>query len=162
MLLWFVGTAVLTIAWVFRDPRFDYRLLIVGSVLPSIVDVWTGGAWVLHSITAAVTVLVVVMLATIGRRQLRKTLLGLPLGMFLHLVFTGAWTNEDVFWWPFTGLGFDGDALPVVGRGWWNLVLEAAGLAMCVFIWRTARLGDAEQRARFRTTGQLDLARVVH
>jgi hypothetical protein len=162
MLLWFVGTAVLTIAWVFRDPRFDYRLLIVGSVLPLAVDAWTGGAWVMHSVTTAVALLGVVMLATIGRRPLRKTMLGLPLGVFLHLVFTGAWTNEDVFWWPFTGFGFDGDPLPVVARGWWNLLLEAAGLAMCVFIWRTARLADPGRRATFRSTGQLDFAGVVH
>ncbi|MCU0261338.1 MAG: hypothetical protein MUE78_09990 [Ilumatobacteraceae bacterium] len=162
MLLWFVGTAVLTIAWVFRDPRFDYRLLVVGSVLPQVVDVWTGGAWVMHSLLAPIVTLVVVMLATIGRRQLRRTLLGLPIGMLLYLVFSGAWANEDVFWWPFTGTGFDGDPLPAASRGWWTLVLEAAGLGLCVFIWRTARLGDPERRAWFRRTGQLDLARVVH
>jgi hypothetical protein len=31
---WFIGTAVVAVGMVFRDPRFDYRLLIVGSVLP--------------------------------------------------------------------------------------------------------------------------------
>ena len=34
MFLWFVGTAIATVRFVFQDPRFDYRLLIVGAVLP--------------------------------------------------------------------------------------------------------------------------------
>ena len=33
MLFWFVGTAVVAVWFVFRDPAFDYRLLIVGSLL---------------------------------------------------------------------------------------------------------------------------------
>ena len=39
----FVGTSIATVWFVFRDPRFDYRLLIVGSVLP-LADGVTGGA----------------------------------------------------------------------------------------------------------------------
>ena len=37
------ATAIVTVWFVFRDPRFDYRLLIVGSVLP-LADGVTGGA----------------------------------------------------------------------------------------------------------------------
>ena len=32
--VWYIATAVATVWFVFRDPGFDYRLLIVGSVLP--------------------------------------------------------------------------------------------------------------------------------
>ena len=38
MLLWFLGTALLSVFFVFTDPRFDYRLLLVGSVLPDLID----------------------------------------------------------------------------------------------------------------------------
>ncbi|MEX2626592.1 MAG: hypothetical protein WD225_06890, partial [Ilumatobacteraceae bacterium] len=124
MLLWFVGTAVLTITFVFRDPRFDHRLLVAGVVLPPVVDVWSGGAWVMHSLVASVVLLVVVMLVTIGRRPVRRMLLGLPLGTLLHLVFTGAWRDPQVFWWPFGGLSFGDAPLPIVARGWWNVPLE--------------------------------------
>ena len=48
-------------------PAFDYRLLLVGSVLP-LADAVTGGVWVMHSITFSVALVVVVMVATIGRR----------------------------------------------------------------------------------------------
>ena len=127
MLLWFAGTAIVTIWFVFRDPRFDYRLLVVGSIAPPLVDVWFGGARVLHSLTFSVALLAVVMIATIGRRALRRTWLGLPLGTLLHLVYTGAWADTSAFWWPFSG-GFDDARLPIAARGWWNVPLELAGL----------------------------------
>ena len=43
MLLWFLGTAVLTVWFVFRDPAFDYRLLLVGAVLPDLSTSRSGG-----------------------------------------------------------------------------------------------------------------------
>ena len=113
----------------------------VGSVLP-LADGIFGGARALHSITLTIVVLVVVMLGTIGRRPLRRTLLGLPIGMFLHLVFDGAWNNTDVFWWPFTGWGFDDDPLPELDRGVLTVVLELAGIALCAWIWRANHLSD--------------------
>jgi hypothetical protein len=155
VLLWFVGTSVVTISFVFRDPRFDHRLLVVGALLPPLVDVWSGGAWVMHSLTASVALLAVVMLATVGRRPLRRTLLGLPLGTMLHLVFTGAWADPRVFWWPFAGWSFDGAPLPIVARGWWNVPLELVGALLVIWIWRRAGLASDAARRRFRTHGQL-------
>lgn len=157
MLLWFVGTSIVAIWYVFRDPRFDYRLVIVGSLLPSAVDVWTGGAWVLHSLTFSVVAMALVMVVTTGRKPIRRTLLGLPLGTFLHLVFTGAWTDTTVFWWPFTGWDPSGSVLPVVGRGWWNVPLELIGLGLVWWVVRAAGLRDREERQRFWRTGQLDI-----
>src|SRR5918995_517030 len=122
MLLWFVGASVVTVWFVFRDPRFDYRLLVVGAVAPQFVDVWFGGARVLHSLAFSVSLLIVVMVVTAGRRPVRRTLLGLPLGTLLHLVFTGAWTDAAVFWWPFSG-GFDDAPPPAPPPGAWNVLL---------------------------------------
>lgn len=156
MFFWFVGTAIVTVWWVFRDPAFDYRLLIVGSVLP-LGEAAFDGAYVLHSMTFSIALLAVMMLATRGRKPIRKTLLGLPIGTLLHLVFTGAWTDAVVFWWPFLGTGFDDIAHPVLERGWWNVPLELIGIGLCGWVARTARLGEPEQRAWFRRTGQLQL-----
>lgn len=156
MLFWFVGTVVVAVWWVFRDPAFDYRLLIVGSVLP-LIELVVGGARVLHSITFAVGLLAVLMLATPGRKPIRKMLLGLPIGLLLHLVFTGAWRTARVFWWPFGGVGFDGAPHPVAERGWWNLPLELVGLALCWWVFRRGGLADPARRAWFRRTGQLAL-----
>lgn len=159
MLFWFVGTAVITIWFVFGDPAFDYRLLVVGALLPAAVDAVFGGARVLHSVTFSVVLLAVLMLATAGRRPIRRMLLGLPLGTLLHLVFTGAWTNAQVFWWPFLGTGFDDARHPIAARGWWNVPLELIGLALCWWVVRSADLRASEPRARFRRTGQLALPR---
>ena len=157
MFFWFIGTVVVAVWFVFRDPRFDYRLLMVGAVLPAAVDALFGGARLLHTLTFSVVLLAVLMLATPGRKPIRKMLLGLPIGTLLHLVFTGAWTNTTVFWWPFGGFSFDGAPHPVAERGWWNVPLELAGLGLCWWVYRQADLADAERRARFRSTGQLSL-----
>ena len=154
MFLWFIGTAVITVWYVFRDPRFDYRLLVVGSVLPELDALFGGMRW-LHSLAFSVVLLGVVMVVSIGRRQLRKLLLGLPIGMLLHLVFDGAWANTAVFWWPFTGTSVGDEPLPSAQRGWWNVPLEAVGLLLIVWIWRRAGLADAARRRAVLRTGRL-------
>lgn len=154
MFFWFIATSVLTIGSVFRDPRFDYRLLALGSVLP-LLDGVTGGAWVLHSLVFSVVLLIVLMLATSGRRPIRRMLLGLPIGMILHLVFDGAWGDTEVFWWPFFGWSFDGADLPELARGWWSVALEAAGVVLCVRLWRRNAFADRERRRAFVRDGRL-------
>lgn len=151
---WFIGTAVISVGFVFRDPAFDYRLLVVGSVLP-IGDGLFGGVRALHSITVSVLLLATIMAATRRGGPLRRLLLGLPIGMFLHLVFGGAWTDTDVFWWPFTGLPFADAALPIVPRGALSLLLEAVGLAICWWLVRANSLQTAANRRRFMHDGHL-------
>jgi hypothetical protein len=156
MFLWFVGTAIVAVWFVFRDPRFDYRLLVVGSVLP-LLDALFGGARVMHTLVFSLALLVAVMLLTVNRRRARRLWLGLAIGTLLHLVFDGAWTSTDVFWWPFGGWSFEDARLPEAARGWWNVPLELAGLAILVWVWRTARLADpARRRAVVRTGGLFD------
>ena len=53
----------------------------------------------------------------------------------LHLVFDGVWTDADLFWWPLGGWELDGP-LPEAERGWWNVPLEAIGVALLVWAWR--------------------------
>jgi hypothetical protein len=151
VLLWFAGTA-LAAAWlVFRDPRFDHRLLVVGALLPDVIDVPFGGARVAHALVAPVTVLTLVMLATRGRRAVRRSLLAVPIGMFLHLVFDGAFRDATPFWWPFASLG---DApLPAVARGWWNVPLEVVGFVLLVVFWRLWGMDDARRRSVFLRSG---------
>lgn len=154
MLFWFIGTAVLTVWYVFRDPRFDYRLLVVGAVLPELDGV-TGGMWVMHTLVFSVGLLAMVMLATSGRKPIRRLLLGLPIGTLLHLVFDGAWATTDVFWWPFVGTDLGGFDLPSVQRGPLNILFELAGIALVVWIWKRSDLSDPDRRRQFRATGQL-------
>jgi hypothetical protein len=155
MFFWFIGTAVLAVWYVFRDGAFDYRLLLVGAVLADVVDGALGGARVLHSVTASVVLLAMVMMSTSRRKPLRRLLLPLPIGTFLHLVFDGAWSNSVVFWWPFLGSSFEDAPLPTVARGWWSVALEVIGIGVVVWIWRSCQLGTRAARQRFLHTGVL-------
>ena len=155
MFLWFWATSIISIGFVFRDPSFDNRLLLVGSVLPG-VEVVFGGARALHSITVSIGLLAVVMIATKRGSHRRKTLLGLPIGMFLHLVFDAAWNDTDTFWWPFTGLSFGDEGIPIVDRGIVSVALEVLGIVGCVWLWRINGLGDRERRRAFLADGRLN------
>lgn len=154
MFLWFIGTAVLSVWYVFSDPRFDYRLLIVGVLLPDLVDLPAGTARAAHSLTVAVGVLAAVMIVTAGRKPQRRLLLGLPIGMLLHLVWDGAFSSARVFWWPFSGDWGSVD-VPSLERGWWNVPLEMLGAGAIWWLWRHFRLSERERRIRFLRTGTL-------
>ncbi len=160
MLFWFAGAAVVTAWVVLHDPAFDLRFLVAGALVADVVDGLTGGPAVLHSVAGCAVVLGGVMLATRGHRQARRGLLAGSFGLFLHLVFDGAWRDTQVFWWPAFGLDLGDGQLPSIARGWWNLPLELAGLAGLAWAWRRFGLRDPERRRRFLRTGHLgrDLA----
>lgn len=171
MFFWFLGTAATTVWFVFRDDRFDYRVLAVGVLSVDVVDAALGGSRVMHSVMASVLLLAVVMLLTSRGTSTRRRLLALPIGTFLHLVFDGAFSNARVFWWPMREIAsvvssdpirfgswwstFDGISLPSVERGAVNIILEIIGIALLVRLWRTHGLGDATVRRRFIADGRL-------
>ncbi|MBI4936127.1 MAG: hypothetical protein HY828_19805 [Actinobacteria bacterium] len=155
MLLWFLGTALVTVWYVFTDPRFDYRLLLVGALLPDLIDVPGGQARWAHSLTVAVGTLALVMLVTAGRKPVRRLLLGLPIGMLLHLVWDGAFASTEVFWWPFSGSWGDVQVPSLERSLWLNLLMEAAGVAMLWWAWKRFDLADAQRRGQFVRQGTL-------
>jgi len=137
MLFWFVGTAAASVWFIFGDPQFNYRYVIIGAVLPDIIEVWFGKAGPFHSVVTSVILLTVVMMASIGARSRRKRWLAGVIGVFMHLVFDGAFLDTKMFWWPISGISFSGESLPSVSRGWWNVPLEITGVLL--WLW-TRRL----------------------
>jgi hypothetical protein len=154
MFLWFIGTAVTSVWYVFRDPRFDYRLLAVGSILPDVIDLPGGHAHWAHSLTVSVGTLIVVMLVTAGRKPIRRLLLALPIGMLMHLVWDGAFASTKVFWWPFAG-SWGSVRVPSLQRGWLNVGFEAAGALLLAGMGRRCELGDPERRIALLRHGVL-------
>jgi membrane-bound metal-dependent hydrolase YbcI (DUF457 family) len=152
--LWFIGAGTVLVALVFQSPALDYRMVMVGLVLP-LLDGFTGGIFVLHTLLASIVALVIVMLGTRRRRLVRRRWLGIPIGMFVHLVLDGVWTNTQVFWWPLFGASFENGRLPEVARGGWSIMLELIGLGAIVWGWKRFGLDDARARAAFVRTGQL-------
>jgi hypothetical protein len=153
MLLWFAGVSVLIVANVFRSTGLDYRLVGLGALLPLLVDVPIGHRAVGHALIVPVGLFVAVMLATTGRpRLLRRRLLCVPIGVFVGLVLSGAFTQDHVFLWPFLGAAGDKSLLPA----WWAALLEElVGLAACWWIVGQFDLYLREPRRDFWHSGRL-------
>src|SRR5215831_2940295 len=129
MLLWYAGLSVLLVYFVFQSTGIDYRLVVVGSLLPLVVDLPFLGLSYGHALLASVVLLLVVMLLTIGRpRLLRRRLLCLPTGASLP----------------------DGALLPAPGI---VVLEELAGLAACVWIVYRFALNDRSRRDDFLRSG---------
>jgi membrane-bound metal-dependent hydrolase YbcI (DUF457 family) len=138
MLLWFAGMSVLVVRHVFRDPAFDYRLVVVGAVVPDVVDAVAGGARLLHTLLFSAVLLAVVVLGTRGRRAVRRRALAVPIGTFLHLLLDGMWTRTQVFWWPFLGASFGSTGLPSAERPL-ALVLVQEAVGGAALLWHVRR-----------------------
>lgn len=137
MLLWFVGTSLAAVWFVFRDPRFAFGWVVAGALLPDVVEGALRRVGPLHSVVTVVVLMGVVMLSTIGNRARRKKWLALTIGMFLHLVFDGVFAETNVFWWPLAGVDLGGDAIPSVERTWpVNAVLEVLGAVLLLWFLR--------------------------
>jgi membrane-bound metal-dependent hydrolase YbcI (DUF457 family) len=130
-------------------------MVMAGSVL-ALLDGVTGGPWILHTLVGSVVALAVVMVATRRRRLVRRRWLGLPIGMFVHLLLDGVWTNQHLFWWPFFGSSFGADSLPELSRFPLVVVMELVGAAGLAFGWSRCGLAHPDVRRRFLRTGQLD------
>ncbi len=154
MLLWFVGPSILVVWSVFRSPAADYRVVALGSLAP-LVELPFGEPRLLHSLSGAAIVLAIVMVGARGQRLVQRRLLGLPIGMLMHLVLDGAWADTRGFWWPFLGSSWSTAELPELGRGGFDVVLELAGAAACWWGWRRFRLAEPERRQLFVQTGRV-------
>ena len=156
MFFFFIAAAVFAVLLVFDSPAIDYRFVALGGVLP-LVEASSGRPLVLHTLLGSVGLMAIVMALTVGRRVLRRRLLGIPIGTFVFLVAAGTWTRRDLFWWPVGGL--DGVAerpLPEFDRAPVVLVmLELAGIAALVWLVRRLELNRPEHRDELRRTGRL-------
>jgi hypothetical protein len=152
---WFAGVSFAFVWLVFRSPALDYRLVMLGSVLP-VGEIVFGSPRLLHTLVFSVALLLVVMLATQKRRLLRRRLIGLPIGILMHLVLDGVWAQTQVFWWPFFGWSFGTGAVPELDHGATvTIVLELVGIAALVWCWVTFDLADRKNRDLFLRTGHL-------
>jgi len=153
--LWFAGVSFAFVWMVFRSPALDYRLIMLGSVLP-LGEIVLGGPRVVHTLAFTVVLLAVVMLATRDRRLVRRRWISLPIGVMMHLVLDGVWAQTAVFWWPFFGLSFGSLALPELDHGVVvPLVLEAIGAAALAWCFVTFDLANPDNRRTFLSTGHL-------
>lgn len=158
MLLWFAFGSIFGVWNVFQSPGLDFRLIVVGALLPEIIDLPFGAQAYAHTLLAATVVLVVTMLATTGRgrRLRRRRALGLAIGWFAALVLSAAWANKTVFWWPAFGASRPDAALFAV----WPVVVveELLGAAAAWWTWTRFGLRDPARRRELFRNGRLTIA----
>src|SRR5690606_12574358 len=112
--------------------------------------------YVLHTLLGSVALLVIVVVATRGRRLVARQLVGLPIGVFLHQVLDGTWARAELFWWPFLGVDALGDGqVPEFEHVGLSLALEAVGIVLAVWAVRRFELTARARRAEFLRTGRL-------
>lgn len=157
MLIWYVVTAAVGVWAVFDSPAIDYRYVMIGAALP-VAEIALGRPGPLHSLVTAVAVLGLVMVTTTKRRLVRRRWLGVPIGLFCHLVFSGVWADTHAFWWPVLGLDLSDASPPELSRGGVSVVLELAGVGLGLWWVRRVGLDDPGNRRAFRTTGRLPRA----
>lgn len=135
----------------------DHRLIIVGALLPDLIDSVKGKQWIAHTLLFPVGILFIVMLITIGRRASRRRLLALPIGLFWHLIFDASWTNPNIFWWPVAGVSF-GDSGILLAEGSLGkiILLELSGVLNLMWLFKRWGLSDAQRRKKFVRTGRID------
>ncbi len=94
--------------------RVDIRLLLVGSLLPDIIDkpvgqvlfreTFSGGR--LFSHTLLFLILITLAGLYLYRRYGKNWLLVLAFGTFTHLILDGMWLSPRTLFWPVFGFGF--------------------------------------------------------
>ena len=164
-----MGAAALITYVALGRRRIDYRFILIGAVLPDLVDGALGlfwfdgpaGRWVGHSLAAVIVVSVAVILLSRGERRL--ALFGLGVGWLLHLVADGMWQAPFTFLWPAFGLRFSDvpaepyswDVIAYPLEHWTTWAGELAGLAVLAWFWVAFRLGERERRKQFLRDGYL-------
>ena len=164
-----MGIAAMIVYVTLGRRRIDYRFVLVGAVLPDVVDGILGlflfegpaGRWVAHSLLAVIVVTVVILVAF--EKETRLAVFGLGVGWLLHLVGDGMWAAPETFLWPAFGTVF---ATSPAEPYSWDLIVhpldhlgtwggEVVGLAILAWFWVAFRLGDEGRRRSFLKDGYL-------
>ena len=169
MLLWHLGVAAAITYVSLGRRRIDYRYVLLGAVLPDVVDgllslvssLGPAGRGPAHSLLAVVAVAVLILLMCSGPRRL--AVFGLAVGWLLHLVGDGMWQAPTTFLWPAFGSSF---AASPQEPYTWDLLLhpldhgstwlaELAGAAVLVWFVVAFRLTESARLKLFLKDGYL-------
>lgn len=173
MILWHLGGTLAIVRYVFRDPNMDLRWVLLGSVLPDLLDKPLGAVFfndqfethrlMGHALVFPVLGLFAVLGLTKRGSALRKGLIGVVIGSLVHLVLDGAWIDAEAFMWPFFGLDFPAVADSAIGPLLERMVKdplvwagEAVGLGYCIYLWRRW-LSDEGEIRRFVAEGTIPM-----
>jgi inner membrane protein len=167
MLFWHLGVTAAVVYATLGRRRIDYRVVLLGALLPDLIDVPLGrfllrdryGAHHLwgHTLLLVVVLSLVVMLFLRGETARRWFVL--PMAALIHLGLDAMWSHPVAFYWPLFGTGFPREAL----GPWWHGLLrpveilkELVGLALLAYLVIGHDLQDRDHRREFLRSGRLE------
>lgn len=171
MLFWHLGAALFLFRWIFRDPKVDVRFLLLGAILPDLIDLSigtvlradrfsTGELWFHTLLVPSIYMTLVLLLTRRGRR--RRAFMALGVGWLFHLLLDGMWTDREIFLWPFFGWEMAAGESPFWPLAWeralsdpWRWILEVVGIVYLTWLWLAVGLGRKERRLLLVSTGRL-------
>jgi inner membrane protein len=168
VLLWHLGVGAALVYVTLGRRRIDYRCILLGAVLPDLIDFplslafgWPGRRGPAHTLFAVVLVTVLILLTFRGTRRL--SLFGVGVGWLTHLVADGMWLVPRTFLWPAFGTRFGGmprepysaDLLlhPLSHLTTWGG--ELVGAALLLWCWVAFKLNEPARRGLFLRDGSL-------
>ncbi len=123
MIFWHLGLTLFLFIWIFRDKNADLRYLLVGSLLPDIIDktlylflLTNNSRTYGHTLLFAVFSLFAIMILTSRDNPKRKSYLLIPIALLFHLVLDEMWMFSETLFWPsfngkFSALNSSADSL---------------------------------------------------
>jgi inner membrane protein len=155
-----------------REPlRVDYRFILLGALLPDIIDkplglillpdVLANGRTFLHSLLFLLLTLLAA--ALIYRKQRQLWGFYIALSVLMHLIMDAMWTDPVTLYWPFLG-GFQahpGINFVQIVQSWTRSFLEEAHLyvpeatGFLILLFFTARLIIRKKITDFILRGRL-------
>lgn len=98
----------------------DIRWLLVGSLLPDIIDKPVGLYLLANGRVICHTLVFVILLTGIGfyllRKHQQRWMLALAAGGFMHLILDSMWNVPATLFWPLLGFSFPQEEV----TGWWG------------------------------------------
>jgi len=167
MIFWHTGLTTVIVWFVMRgNPRVDYRIVAVASLLPDIIDKPVGriffkerfGSGRLYAHTLLLNVALFCVLFFMRGRAKRQFVL-VPISSLLHLAEDGMWSQPKTFWWPLFGTKFPIDRTV---HSWAHylrpgaIAQEVVGLLLLAWLFGSHGKLNREGLANFIKTGRLE------
>lgn len=168
MIFYHAGVTTLVMWFVMRgNPRVDYRIVMLASLLPDVIDkpigrilfkskFQSGRLWG-HTLLLNVALLCVVFFL---RGRIKRQFVLVPVSSLLHLAEDGVWSMPKVFWWPLFGTVFPRDPKGFLGINWRSALMEE-GIGLVILLWLFSAHGMLSRQGlkTFLKTGMLEQPR---
>lgn len=152
--------------------RIDYRVVLLGAILPDVIDKPVGRIFFeetfqrsrLFGHTLALVVVLMLGLQLLLRGDAARRWLVLPIAAAIHLGLDGMWNDPVTLFWPLFGTTFPPE---IVGNYWLEVLLrpishpleavkEVLGLGIIVYIAKAYGLAHRVAFRRFLASGSLE------